>query len=121
MIFYDDKHKEVYEMICNKMHRLDCYRQSIAYLIALDSVTREHINDLYDFTENCIKLDGIHKAWQTGTSQKTTRLAFNLWNGLCSDDGEYNSSSRYYAVDEIFSCSEYAQYYYNAIQIRFEY
>ena len=55
--------------------------------------------------------------WLYGTSQKTCRLAFNLWNGRTSDS-ENDSASPYYAVDEIFNC-EYAPYYWQAIKLRY--
>lgn len=127
MIFHDEHHETAYNDICSRMKYLDCYHRSLAYLLTLDSVLREHIDDVYNLKADSIKLDGLHKPWQTGTSKKTTRLAFNLWNG-CHDDGEtytdndgYEADlpSRYYAPDEIFS-SVYAPYYWQAIQIRFE-
>lgn len=98
------------------------------WLPFLDTVLREHIEAVFDFQEDGIKLEGLHKGFQTGTSMKTTRLAFNLWNGCC-DDGEtykdkdgYEMSllSRSYTTEQIFSCVGYAPYYWQAIQIRFE-
>ena len=127
MIFSDKSHETAYNEICSRMNYLDYYHRSLAYLLALDKVLREHIEAVYDFQEDGIKRDGLHKGFQTGTSKKTTRLAFNLWNGCC-DDGEIYTDkdgykidlpSRYYAPDEIFSCS-YAPYYWQTIQIRFE-
>ena len=101
MIFHDEHHETAYNDICSRMKYLDCYHRSLAYL---------------------------HKAFQTGTSMKTTRLAFNLWNG-CYDDGETYTNkdgyetelpSSYYTPDQIFNNAEYAPYYWQAIQIRFE-
>ncbi len=125
--FYDIEHKKSFESILEKMHSKDCYHMSFAYLITLDTVCRKHINDLFDFTEDCIQLTALEQLWQTSTSRKTTRLAFNLWNGMCSDGKEYYDDedgynktlpSRYFAVDEIFACS-YAPYYYQAISLRY--
>ena len=122
MIFRDETHETVYNDICSRMKYLDCYHRSLAYLLALDTVLREHIEAVYDG----IKRDGLHKGFQTGTSKKTTRLAFNLWNG-CSDDGEVYTNkdgyemplpSSYYTPEQIF-CTDYAPYYWQAIQIRF--
>lgn len=126
MIFCDKDHETAYYEILNRMKYTDCYHRSVAYLFALDTVIRKQTDEVFNFQDDGIKCDGLHKSFQTGTSRKTTRLAFNLWNG-CADDGEtyidddgYKSElpSRYYAPDEIFCCS-YAPYYWQAIQIRF--
>lgn len=128
MVYRNEKHKKDYESILSRMNINDCYHRSLAYLLALDTVLFEHIEVVYDFQEDCIKLEGLHKGFQTGTSKKTTRLAFNLWNG-CADEGEtyvdrdgYESSlpSIYYSPEQIFNCTTYAPYYWQAVQLRFE-
>lgn len=128
MVYRNEKHKKDYESILSRMNINDCYHRSLAYLLALDTVLFEHIETLYDFQEDGIKLEGLHKGFQTGTSKKTTRLAFNLWNG-CTDEGEtyvdrdgYESSlpSIYYSPEQIFNCTTYAPYYWQAVQLRFE-
>lgn len=126
MNFFDESHEAKYNEFCGRMKYLDEYHKAVAYLLALDVVCREHTPDLFDFSEDVIKPDGLHKDWQTGTSRKTTRLLFNLWNGYCSDgetgkdkDGyEVELPSQYYAADNIFNCN-YAPYYFEAIRIRF--
>lgn len=128
MKFRDDKHKQLYNEICSRMNHLDCYHRSLAYLISLDMVLREHIEDVYDFQENHIKLEGLSKGFHTGTSMKTIRLAFNLWNGFSSDGETYidkngyesDLPSGYYTPEQIFCCRDYAPYYWQAIKIRFE-
>ena len=126
IIFWDEEHEKMYSIFCSRMKYLDCYHRSLAYLFALDTVLREHIEAVYDFQEDGIKRDGLHKSFQTGTSKKTTRLAFNLWNG-CHDDGEFHTDkdgyetelpSSYYTPEQLFCCS-YAPYYWQAIKIRF--
>lgn len=124
--FADDKHWECFTSIINQMQQSDVYHMSMAYLLALDTVTRQHVPEIFDFSEDCIKLEGLDKPWQTGTSLNTTRLAFNLWNGCCTDGETYTDSEGYtadlpsgnYSVADIFSCS-YAPYYWQAIKIRF--
>ena len=59
MIFYDDRHETSYNDICSRMKYLDCYHRSLAYLLALDSVLREHIEAVYDFQEDGIKREGL--------------------------------------------------------------
>ena len=126
ILFRNAEHAELYEEILDKMGNNDVYHISLAYLLTLDIVTREHITDCFDFDRDVIEIEALNQPWQTGTSQKTTRLAFNLWNG-CNDDGEtYTDKDGYivplpsskYAVDKIF-CSEYAKYYFEAIKLRF--
>lgn len=127
MRFIDKKHEALYNELCGKMQYLDCYHRSLAYLLTLDRVLREHIDSVYDIKNDNIIPDGLHKAWQTDTSRKTTRLAFNLWSGYCYDGEMYvdekgytcDLPSRRFAVDEIFCCS-YAPYYWGAIKLRFE-
>ncbi len=126
MRFIDDTHNRLYTQILNKMKKQDCYHDQAAYLLALDRVCREHIEDIFDFEKDLIIREALHKGWQTGTSLKTTRLLFNLWNS-CVYDGEmykdkqgYETElpSRHYGVDEIFACG-YAPYYWEAIKLRY--
>lgn len=129
-LFYNDEHKAAYDDICGKMKYLDCYHRSVAYLFALDSECREHIDDIFAFKDDGIKREGLHCAWQTGTSKRTTRLAFNLWNGCCSDDdetykdsagNEHSLPSCNYTPEQIFCYdTNYVPYYFEAIRIRFE-
>ncbi len=125
--YYDKIHKELFIEILSKMKIRDCYHISVAYLISLDKVCREHIDDLFDFKENHIKPDtAFNHGWQTSSSLKTTRLAYNLWNGYCTDGETYTDKNGYesflisneYAVDNIFCCS-YSPYYWQAVQLRY--
>lgn len=124
--FFDVQHKEKFIEVINKMNYADCYHLAVAYLITLDTVCRQHIDSLYDFEEQCIILESLQASWQTDTSKKTTRLAFNLWNSCCSDGDTYTDKdgytvplpSRYFAVDEIFSCG-YSPYYCESLKLRF--
>ena len=126
IIFRNTEHAELYEEILDKMGYNDVYHKSAAYLLTLDTNIKDHINDVFDFTENRIILEALSQPWQTNTSKKTTRLLFNLWNGYHTDGKTYTDEdgyendlpSRFYAVDEIF-CSEYAKYYFEAIKLRF--
>lgn len=68
-----------------------------------------------------ININSIHAAWQTGTSVKVTRMAFNLWNSCMYDseeDVENDKKSSDYNVSELFCCS-YAPYLYEGIKIRY--
>ena len=129
IIFADDQHKAFYE---DKMGQLkgsydNCYIDSILYTLAVSPVTRSHFDELFNMRERAILPDGLIKPWQTGSSKKVTRLAFNLFNGLSEEvehsDNEEGYSfgdypSGYYAVDQIFCCS-YAPYFFQAIKLRY--
>lgn len=110
--FCNSEHEQRFQFVCNKMKSLDEYHLPVAYLIALDKIVYSHQNDVFDFVEDVIMLEGIYQAWQTGTTRNTTRLLYNLWNGHV-DDNPCNSS-----VSEIFCCS-YAPYYYEAVKLRY--
>ncbi len=128
--FVDEEHLKIFEKAADLIHKqkgyLDGYHLSAAYLIGVDNAIREHYLDVFDFAKCCIIPDGLHKAWQTGTSKRTTRLLFNLWDGTCSDGEQYKGAegymedlpSRYFCPDAIFSC-EIGGYYWQAIKIRF--
>ena len=124
--FRDEDHERNYNFILDMMPYSDIERKALAYLFALDTVCFEHIRDLYDFSDNRIMLSGLDKGWQTGTSGRTTRLAFNLYNGYCSDGETYIGSdgtedslpSAYYSPAYLFCC-EYAKFYVEALKIRF--
>lgn len=127
MRFYDDEHERKYNDFCQRMQYLDEYHRAVAYLFSLDTVCREHVEDIFDFDRDVIIIEGLQKGWQTGTSRRTTHLAFNLWNSCCSDGDEtYKDKDGYevelpsvaYTPDHIF-CNGYAEYYFEAIRLRF--
>lgn len=119
MIFQNEVHEQRYFETLKKMSRIDPYHQAVAYLIALADLPA---NDVFDFKEDGIKIEGLQASWQTSSSLKATRLMFNLWNGCTRDTAVPEADvSAHYAVDEIFSNAEYAPFFYEAIKIRFEY
>lgn len=122
MIFKDRLHEEFYKTNVSKTNSgSDPYRKALFYTLGLTAETRDHIVALYDYKEKCIDFDGLCKGWQTGTSKKVTRLAFNLYNGCAYDsdeDFQNGKLSQYYVVDEIFCCG-LAPYFYEAIKLRY--
>lgn len=116
--FRNEEHEKNFYALLSKMevNEKDVYRIALAYLIALDDVCSYHINEMYDFEDRCINPTAIEKPWQTGTSLKTTLLAFNLYTGhtaWCPD--EYVNIC---TPSDIF-VSEYAEYYWEAIKLRY--
>ena len=121
MKFLDNEHKEFYNRVLKQYKKSDVYYKSIIYTLAICSVTREHFNDIFNIQSGEINIDSIQASYQTGTSEKVTRLAFSLWNRCNYDsttDAEDEKVSVYYNVSEIF-CSSYAPYFYEAIKIRY--
>ena len=107
------------EMI--QLRKTDVYYKSIIYTLGMCETTRKNFDDIFNLKSGEININALQGKYQTGTSEKVTRLAFNLWNGCNYDreqDIENKNLSANYNVSEIFSCS-YAPYFYEAIKIRF--
>ena len=127
IIFISEEHKQFYSMMLEKINFSDCYHEALFYTLGINPDTRKHVEEIYDFDENCIKIECISKAWQTGNSLKVTRLALNLYtNGvpttMCKSyvhdgDKQFKECSKYSASD-IF-CSSYAHYFFQAITLRY--
>lgn len=125
MNFIDDEHKSFFE---NKMKELDklgkkdVYYKSLVYTLGICETTREHFKEIFNINQSEVNLDSIQKGWQTGTSEKVTRMAFNLWNHSLmydsEDDLDKEKISSSYAPSEIFCCS-FAPYFWEAIKIRY--
>ena len=121
--FMDEEHENRYYDILERMGKNDVYRRSVAYLLALDSECYKHIDSLFDFEDNAIKPEGaLEKGWHTSTSVRTTRLMFNLWNGICADQDSKGKnekdSEEFYSVEQIFrSCLGF--WYFEAIKLRY--
>jgi len=120
MLFKDDQQKAFYNSSVDKTgsHR-DRERKALFYTLGLTAETRKNINQLYDFDKNCVKIEGLKKPWQTGTTIRVCRLAFNLYNGTC---GQYDESeqTRNYTPYNLFNCS-LAPYMLEAIKILYVY
>lgn len=123
MKFIDKEHENFFYRILKQYEenggRMDCYATSAIYLLGLSDDTRRNFNTLFDMKERVILQDGLHAGWQTGSSIKVCRLAFNLWNGFCYEaDGNNEKVSDDYVTDNIFCCS-YAEYFFEAIRLRY--
>lgn len=124
MKFYDDEHRDFYNEKLQALElygKADVYYKSLVYVLGICPVTREHFKDIFDIGKGKINIDSLHSPYQTGTSAKTTRMAFSLWNRCLFDsteDIENVKYSPYYNPSEIFCCS-YAPYFYEGIKIRY--
>lgn len=109
MTFKDKLHENNFFVVLEKMKNQDAYHTSVAYLLTLDSVCFRHIGNLFDFENDCIKINALDADWHTSTSKQTVRLAFNLWSDYADD---YTTPSKLF-------CGEYAPYYWQAICLQF--
>ena len=124
MKFIDKEHKnfvyEKYEEL-QKCGKTDVYYKSLVYTLGISEPTRSHFAEIFNIKKGEINLDCINIAWQTGTSEKVTRMALSLWNRCSYDsskDCENENVSSSYNPSEIFCCS-YAPYLYEGIKIRY--
>jgi len=119
--FADEAHKAFYMELSQKL-KPDVYLRSLIYTLGLCHDTRRHFTSIYDHSMRCIKPEAVHMPWQTGTSLKVTRLAFQLFTdtapsafiGGIPDIDECMC----YSVSDIFCCS-YAPYFFEALFLRY--
>lgn len=91
----------------------DPCRKALLYALGLTEETRRHVRELYDFKERCIIPEGLDKPWQTGSSTRVTRLAFNLYNGF-ADANEPSAFTPY----DLF-CDPLQPYMLEAVRLRY--
>lgn len=117
--FKDEEHKAFFEeQVAKTNSTSDPFRKSLFYALGLTKETRNNIEQLYDYSESCIEFEGLKKGWQTGTTTKVCRLAFNLYNGLHGEHDEKERASSYTPY-ELFDCS-LMEYMFEAVRIRYE-
>ena len=89
--FIDKDHKNFFYSKLDKLQSLrktDVYYLSLVYTLSICETTREHFSNIFNIEKGEINLDAIKAGWQTGTSEKVTRMAFNLWNHSIMFDSE---------------------------------
>ncbi|MNJ44606.1 hypothetical protein D3C77_396620 [compost metagenome] len=118
-IFKDIEHEQFYEgnLRMTDSHH-DPYRQAFFYILGLTAQTRQHVRDLYDYEEQAISLDALDQGWQTSTSVKMTRLAFNLYNGYTGDAETGRDHPRQYSPYHLFDTG-LMPYFFEAIKLRY--
>lgn len=101
---------------------LDVYLKALIYAIGITGDTHSRWNGFYNEKLKEINPDIIHEAWQTGSSKKITRLAFQLYtNGVATayeDNKEDFNECTQYSVSDIFCCS-FAPFFVEAIKLRY--
>ena len=112
LIFSSEQHRAFYEKNMARV-RDDSYHKALFYLLGVSADTRQRVNRLFDFEEDCIRPEALNEGWQTSGSRKLCLLAFNLWNGY-TEKGDERMSTPY----EIFDCG-YAPYFFEAIRLKY--
>ena len=117
IIFKSSEHELFYNEMLAKCTYQDCYHRALMYTLGINEDTRRHINEIYDFGERCVKVASSLKAgWITSGTARALRLAFNLF----LDEVPEKGSRDRYSVGEIFNHGD-AEYFFQAIKLRFEY
>ena len=126
MLFKDNDHFQFFAL--KTEGNKDVYYQTLVYTLGICNDTRKRFDELYDEKERGIISGAINAAWQTGSSRKVTRLAFNLFTDRTPTSLTYDESNntveedfnecRKYSVSDIFCC-EFAPYFVEAIRIRY--
>lgn len=120
MKYIDNEHELFYEQKLKELERSDVYQKALIYTLGISPITREHFSEIFNVKSNKINISAIDKPYQTTTSRKVTRLAFNLFGNICYDSEENMNKARTdcYTVSQIF-CTSYAPYFYEAIKIKY--
>lgn len=124
VLFISDAHEKFYNENMKKVRFRDVYHEALIYCLGINADVRNHISEVFDFKNGGVLPESLHAEWQTSGSSKVVRIAFNLFcNGMpsinsCTNIEEMLEESSYYSVEDIF-CSEYAPFFWQAIQIRY--
>ena len=124
MLFSSEDHYKFYKEQIALCKNDDAYHRALIYTLGICPYTRSRFYRFYSHGD--LNLDLLHEGWQTGTSLKVTRLAFNLYT-----DGEPTSFPKkgtiteenlgecgLYSPSDLFDC-EYAPFFVQAIKIRY--
>lgn len=123
--FKNKIHEDFYKEYLLKCRYQDVYHKALVYCLGIDKDTRTNIKQIYNFKSGCVKTECLQQGWITSGSAKIIHMAFNLYcNGTPSvndyEDGseEQLTECKSYTVEKIFCCG-YAQYFWEAIKIRY--
>ena len=73
--FKDREHLAFYNMVLKQTRKDDPYHKAFFYVVGISSDTRNNIQKIFDFEEDCIRPDCINDGWQTSGTERITRLA----------------------------------------------
>jgi hypothetical protein len=119
--FADDDHKASYSEYSHKL-KPDLYLRSLIYTLGICCDTRRNFDSIYDDKKRVIIPDAVCRPWQTGSSLKVTRLAFQLFADNTPTaflGGVYDiDECKRYSVSDIFCCC-FAPYFFVAVCMRY--
>lgn len=124
ILFKNEDHKKFYEKYLKMCRIDDVYHSALVYCLGINRDTRKHVDSIYSFEEDCVKIECLEQGWVTSGSDKVIRMAFNLYCGgapsiyLHNNPEEQYSECTEYVVDKLF-CSGDARYFWEAIKIRY--
>ncbi len=113
IVFSNTEHQIFYTENIKSCKINDCFHRAFLYIMGLAPETRKNIRRLFDFKNDCVIPKGLQEEWQTDSSEKICRLAFNLWNGYIDKECPKNSTP-----EKLFCCS-YAPYFQEGIKLRY--
>ena len=116
MIFKSNEHEQFFNEYATS-YKHDHERLAMFYCLGLLDETRTHIKEIYDFEERCIRPDCLLAGWQTGGTIQVIELAYNLYNNFGVD--KETDYPRPVTPLEIFMNAELAEYFWQAIKLRF--
>ena len=121
MEFYSKEHELFYNEALKKYSR-DIERLTFMYLMGISADTRNHIDDIWKKNDpNPDHLgDNRWSPWQTSSTKRLCRLAFNLYSGggiLDEDDDKKCFTTPCW----LFYDQEYGPYMIEAVKMRFGY
>lgn len=132
IIFKNEEHKTMYKLFLDRYglaqhgKTADSYHRALFYTLAISDTLARNINSLYNFEDAVIKHEGLNNGFQTGSSIKLTRLAFNLFNGFNGETyndikGEYEriDDAKWYTPYELFCNIENQPYMLEAVKLRY--
>ena len=111
--FASPEHRDFFLDMMSMARQNDSYHRAFFYVMGIAPETRANIGKMFNFKQDCIEPDGMHGGWQTSSTIKVCRLAYNLWNGY-SGEGQETCYTPY----DLFCC-EFAPYFMEGIKIRY--
>ncbi|MDO4325372.1 MAG: DUF6075 family protein [bacterium] len=122
LIFISDAHEKFYYEKLKEVRYRDAYHKALCYCLGNSDDTRRNVYRIYDLKTGYVKTECLHEGWQTSSSVKVVRMAFDLYcNGTPSvfdyeDAEEQVDECRWYSAETIvcaFRISEKAGGTYN--------
>jgi len=117
------EHQKFYEACMNKSKNQDSYHKALFYTLGINEESRKHIDEIFDFENDSIKISCLKKEWVTSSSKRAIYLAFNLYtDGFPTIYEDTNKNDIYsealeYSVSYIF-IDEEGYYFVEAIRLR---